>query len=104
MTFNEIMAIKTGELSEEEADAFCRPKKTNGEKSLACLFLYFILREYSDADHHLSFRKAADILQAKYGVALERRAVSRTLYLMADMDIGVRALSDYGVWYEDECA
>ncbi len=41
-------------MTDEEIDEFYRPKKANSRKSLAPLFVYLILREYSSAEKHLT--------------------------------------------------
>ena len=41
-------------LTDEEIDEFYRPRKQNNRRTLAPLFVYFILKEHSAPDHRLS--------------------------------------------------
>lgn len=74
--------------------------KMNDRKRLAPLFVYEILRNCSNRGKHLSQNDILRRLDAyPYALSLERKALSRTLHLLADADIGIHACRK-GAWYE----
>ncbi len=91
-------------LTDEEADERHRPKRMNGRKSLAPLFIYEILKKDSTPEKHISQSEIVSILRHyPYEVSIERKAVGRTLHLLADAGLGVISTTRDGAWY-DECA
>ena len=55
-----------------------------GNKKIALLYILNILREESDADHPLTQGDLADRLEKRYGIVLERKAISRNLSLLRE--------------------
>ena len=55
-----------------------------GNKKLALLYILRILQEDSDADHPLTQSDIADRLEQRYGIVLERKAISRNLSLLRE--------------------
>ena len=54
-------------------------------KKLALLRIWQILWEYSDYDHPLTQEEIAKRLQREYGIAIERKAISRNLSLLKEV-------------------
>lgn len=88
-------------MSDEELDDFFRPKKTNSRKSMAPLFVYLILKEYSDRSIHLRQQEILTLLENyPYEVMLERKALSRIIHNLTDSQLSV--FSDKsGTWQDD---
>lgn len=89
-------------MSDEELDNLFRPKKTNSRKSMAPLFVYLILKEYSSSEKHLRQQDILKILEGyPYEVPLERKALSRIIHNITDSQLSV--FSDKtGTWLEQE--
>lgn len=85
---------------DEILDELFRIKKTNKRKTLAPLFIYFIIHDHSDSEHHLKFNDIAAYLENEHEITIERKAVSRTVHALADSQLGIYADSKLGVWME----
>lgn len=82
------------------------PGKMNDRKRLVPLFVYQILKDCSTSRKRLTQSDLIERLDAyPYALSIERKALSRTLHLLADADIGIHS-SRSGSWYEpyDYCA
>lgn len=90
----------TEEEDDESLDEFFRHKKTNESKSMAPLLVYFILRDYSDCDYHLRQQDIIDLLELRYGVTLERKALGRIIHALEDMNIDIYSDRASGIWME----
>ena len=90
-------------LTDEEIDEFYRPRKQNNRRTLAPLFVYFILREHSGPDRRLSQNDIIDLLaEDPYEIRIERKALGRVLHLLADSGVGIVSSPRYGAWYDPE--
>ncbi len=58
-------------------------------KKLALLHIWQILQVYSDYDHPLKQEDIADLLRKDYGIALERKAISRNLSLLKEAGVEI---------------
>lgn len=87
-------------MSDEELDELYRPRKMNGRKSLAPLFVYEILSQKSNSKKHL---RQQDILKElekyPYEISLERKAVGRIIRNLVDSQYGIYS-DKTGVWME----
>ncbi len=92
---------KIERMSDEELDKLYRPKKTNTRKSMAPLYVYQIIKEYSSPTRHLRQKDILEHLSKyPYEISLERKALSRILHnLMDDSNLFVHSDAD-GVWIE----
>ena len=90
-------------LTDEELDEFYRPRKQNTRRTLAPLFVYFILKEHSNPGHRHSQGEIIDLLvEDPYEIQIERKALGRVLHLLADSGLGVVSNPRYGAWYDSE--
>ena len=90
-------------LTDEEIDEFYRPRKQNNRRTLAPLFVYFILKEHSAPGDRLSQGEIIDLLaEDPYEIQIERKALGRVIHLLADSGIGVVSAPGYGTWYDSE--
>ena len=95
--------IDVENLTDEELDEFYRPRKQNTRRTLAPLFVYFILKEHSNPGHRLSQGEIIDLLaEDPYEIQIERKALGRVLHLLADSGLGVVSNPRYGAWYDPE--
>ena len=87
-------------MDDAQLDELFRPKHTNSRKSLAPLFVYLILKEQTDARHHL---RQQDILKKleeyPYEIFVERKTLSRIVHNLADSQLHIK-VDKTGVWYE----
>ncbi len=89
------------EMTDEEIDAYYRPKKQNNRKSLLPLFVYLILKKYSSSERPLQQQDIIDYLAAgPYEIKVERKAISRVIHSLEDSDLGIHSVHKRGVWYE----
>lgn len=89
-----------------DEDEYENPGKMNDRKRLVPLFVYQILKDCSTSRKRLTQSDLIERLDAyPYALSIERKALSRTLHLLADADIGIHS-SRNGSWYEpyDYCA
>ena len=88
-------------MTEEEIDAFFRPKKKNNRKSLLPLFVYLILKDHSNFNHPLQQQDIIDYLAANpYEIEVERKAVGRVIHSLEDSGLGIHSEHKYGNWFE----
>ena len=89
-------------MDEEQLDEMYRPRKMNGRKSLAPLFVYEILSKKSNSKKHL---RQQDILKElekyPYEISLERKAVGRIIQNLVDSQYGIYS-DKTGIWKEKE--
>ena len=91
------------DLTDEELDEFYRPRKTNNRRTLAPLFVYFILKHHSGPEKHLSQNEIIDILSKDpYEVRIERKALGRVIHLLSDSGLGIVSAPRYGAWYDPD--
>lgn len=81
-------------------DELYKIKKTNKRKTLLPLFVFFIIMNHSDSEHHLRYNDIIAYLESEYGVTIERKAVSRTVHALADSQLSIYADPKLGVWVE----
>lgn len=72
----------------------------NSRKSLLSVFIYDILREYTDRDHHLTQESIRRILEDKDQLQVERKAVSHNINALLDEDFNIFGNSREGYWYD----
>lgn len=88
------------------------PENNSPAKKLSLLYILEVLRRYSDAEHPLSQQDILTVLEEKYGMTLDRKAVKRNLMNLVDAGYPLankpwtRHRSDrnrteqvYGSWY-----
>ena len=77
-------------------------KASNSRKTLAPMFIYLVLKEYSDDLHHLSNADIRKYLERNpYELTLERKAIARTLGVL--FNEGVIFMDKTGSWVSDSC-
>lgn len=87
-------------LSDDFDDDAFRPQRMNSRKSLAPLFVYLILKEHSDAEHHLKQQEILSHLRKyPYEIELERKALSRIVHNLADSQLKICTDAKEGSWY-----
>lgn len=90
-------------MTDEEIDALYRPKKANGRKSMSPLFIYLILKEHSDPQHHLHHADIQRLLEEEYEVEVGRAAVGRYLQNLADEEkTNIWVSEKEGCWYSED--
>ncbi|MEE1018550.1 MAG: hypothetical protein UH824_03595 [Acutalibacteraceae bacterium] len=95
---------KLEEMTDEEIDAFFRPKKANSRKSMAPLFVYLILTTYSNNERHLRQREILDYLSRRpYEVVIERKALGRIIHNLTDSQLMIYS-DEKGTWFMQEAA
>lgn len=88
--------------TDEELDELYRPKKTNSRKSLAPLFVYLILKDFSNSRKHLKQQEILTLLSKDpYEITLERKALSRIIHNLQDSDLFVES-DKSGTWLEQD--
>ena len=87
-------------LSDDFDDDAFRPQRMNSRKSLAPLFVYLILKEHSDAEHHLKQQEIlTHLCKYPYEIELERKALSRIIHNLADSQLKICTDAKEGSWY-----
>lgn len=86
---------------EEEDEEFYRPQKSNSRKSLLPLFVYLIITQYSSPKKPMQQQQILDLLQSKYELIVERKAVSRTIHSLVDEYLQIKYDKRLGVWYNE---
>ena len=85
-----------------DSDEFYRPKKKNTRKSLVPLYIYFVLKEYTNSQKHLSDNEFLSILKEKYDIDISRNTLSRHVYNLADEGLSIFSIKGQGKWMEQE--
>ncbi len=94
-------AKNLNEMTDEELDELYRPRRSNERKTLAPLYILEILRERTDAGHHMTQNDIIRALsESPYELELERKAVGRIVNLL--FNEGLHVYSDRsGTWYDE---
>ena len=58
-------------------------------KKTSILLIYWTLRDYSDENHYLKQQDIIDHIKKKYGISLQRKAVSNSITLLEELDIDI---------------
>ena len=89
-------------MEEEQLDEMYRPRKMNGRKSLAPLFVYEIISKNSSSKKHLRQQEILQELEKyPYEITLERKAVGRMIQNLVDSQYGIYS-DKTGVWMDME--
>lgn len=76
--------------SEKKLDMQNRRKSMNSRKTLLPLYIYMILCNESNENHRLTGEDLRNrLMQSPYDLTVERKALARTLNLLADSDLGI---------------
>ncbi len=87
-------------MDDDELDEMFRPKKTNTRKSIAPLFVYFILKENTNVKKHFHQKDILkELSKYPYEITLERKALGRIIHNLVDSQLSVKA-DKTGVWIE----
>ena len=92
-------------MTDEEIDELYRPIKSNSRKSLASLFIYLILKEHTDEDHHYTIEEVRQRLAEDYELDIDRKTISRYVHGLANEDrtyIWDSKNKRDGVWYSEK--
>ena len=100
---NELTYEEYQELTDEEIDAYHRPKKSISRKSLLPLFVYLVLKDHSSPTHPLQQQEIINYLAAApYEINVERKAVSRVIHGLEDSMLGIYSEHKIGTWFEEK--
>ena len=77
----------------EATDYLYRPLKQNSRKSLAPLFVYLILVNYSGPERHISQKGLINILERRYEITM-----GRIIHGLADSGLGIFFSKRDGCW------
>jgi len=88
------------EEQEEYLDLLYRPKKKNNRKHNLNLFVYLILKKYSNNASPLSQNEILKILRDEYELEVERKSLSRAIHDIEDEQLGVFSDPKKGVYYD----
>ncbi len=84
----------------EIQDKIHQSNNITSSKRLAPLFIYTIIEKETIDGNHIRIKDIMEILEAKYEVILERKAVSRIVHALAERsDYGI-SLDNEGAWKE----
>lgn len=87
-------------MTDEEIDAYYRPRKQNSRKSLLPLFVYLILKDHSNAEKPLRQQDIIEYLSlSPYELNVERKSISRVIHSLVDSCIGIKDDRKLGTWY-----
>ena len=89
-------------MTEDELDNAEKLTKRNSRKDMVPLFVYFILKEYSDSAKHLRQEEILELLREKYEIDIKRNALSRTISGLADEGLSIYSNRSTGAWMEQE--
>ena len=70
-----------------------------GSKKVLILYIYEILKRYSDANHKLSQSRIAELVQKEYGMTCDRKTVGRNINALIDAGIDIETYDENNVGY-----
>lgn len=89
------------ELDDNTLDQLYKRQKTNTRKSMAPLFIYLVLKEYSSPQKPLKQQEIINILKKyPYEIFIERKAVSRIIHNLVDSDLNIYSNAKIGTWFD----
>lgn len=71
----------------------------NSNVKESIIYIYQILKKYSDENHILTTNMILDILADRYGVIMDRRAIYRNIKALNDAGISIGEYKDNGIGY-----
>ena len=92
------------ELEEAELDKKYALKAMNSRKSIAPVHIYRILVEKTSPECHMTQTELSNILNKKYEIQVERKALARHIHTLEDEGLGIRSSQKKGVWYDPAAA
>ena len=85
-------------LSDEDTEKIFAKRKTNSDKSSASLYIYLVLKRYSNEKHYLTQGQIREYIWRDFEVSLERKCISRYIHNLVNLDIGVYSEPHHGTW------
>ena len=70
-----------------------------GSRKVLILYIYEILKRYSDANHKLSQSRIAGLVQKEYGMTCDRKTVGRNINALIDAGIDIETYDENNVGY-----
>ena len=88
-------------MSDEEFEKLFAERATNSRKSIASTYAYLIIRaETSEAHHMTQAELMKKLAKSPIEIKLDRKAISRMVYTLADAGLGIKASPKEGIWYD----
>lgn len=87
-------------MTDDEFDKAEKTTKRNSRKDMVPLFVYLILKEYSNSAKHLKQEEILQLLREKYEVDIKRNTLSRTMAGLADEGLSIYSTRRNGAWME----
>lgn len=97
---NFIVLSKDKEYSEEELDELYRLRTKNTDKHMVPVLIMEIMKNDSDEEHRLGVNAVRDILEERYHIKMDRKAVGRDLNQLRELDFLCVGDDLRGYWYD----
>ena len=100
--FNFIVLSKDKEYTEEELDEIYKLRTKNTDKHMVPVLIMEIMKNDSDEEHRLGVNAVRDILEERYHIKMDRKAVGRDLNQLCELDFLCVGEDLRGYWYDAE--
>ncbi len=87
-------------MTDDELDKTEKTTKRNSRKDMVPLFVYFILKDYSNSAKHLKQDEILELLREKYEVDIKRNTLGRTISGLVDEGLSIFSNRRTGTWME----
>ena len=99
---NFIVLSKDKEYSEEELDELYRLRTKNSDKHMVPVLIMEIMMNETDEKNRLGVNAVRDILEERYHIKMDRKAVGRDLNQLCELDFLCVGEDLRGYWYDAE--
>ena len=97
---NFIVLSNDKEYSEEELDEIYKLRTKNSDKHMVPVLIMEIMKNDSDEEHRLGVNAVRDILEERYHIKMDRKAVGRDLNQLCELDFLCVGEDLRGYWYD----
>lgn len=99
---NFIVLSKDKDYSEEELDELYRLRNKNSDKHMVPVLIMEIMMNDSSEDNRLGVNAVRDMLEERYHIKMDRKAVGRDLNQLCELDFLCVGEDLRGYWYDAE--
>ena len=97
---NFIVLSNDKEYTEEELDEIYKLRTKNSDKHMVPVLIMEIMKNDSDEEHRLGVNAVRDILEERYHIKMDRKAVGRDLNQLCELDFLCVGEDLRGYWYD----
>ena len=97
---SDVKRLEVEKLDDDDYLDSVKEKKTNNRKTLVPIFVYFILKEKTNAKKHMTQKELIEEIFTRHEVEIERKALGRIVHSLAVEYPEINYDQRKGIWFE----